>query len=197
MTEAEWLASTDPQKMLEFLRGKAGDRKLRLFAVACCLRSTDQDPEDRERYTATLEFAEGRLSAAQLRRAWDTDVSVPTPPEGPQAWARAWVAHRTCSGLGRKVRADLLREVFGNPFRPLAVDPTWLAWQGGTVPRLAQAAYEHRHLPAGTLDNGRLAVLADALEDAGCADADLLGHLRGPGPPVRGCWALDRLLGRE
>jgi hypothetical protein len=61
---------------------------------------------------------------------------------------------------------------------------------------LAQAAYDERVLPAGTLDTARLAVLADALEDAGCADADLLGHLRGPGPHVRGCWAVDLLLGK-
>ena len=61
---------------------------------------------------------------------------------------------------------------------------------------MAEAAYEQRELPAGTLDPARLTVLADALEDAGCADADLLGHLRGPGPHVRGCWAVDLLLGK-
>jgi hypothetical protein len=52
-------------------------------------------------------------------------------------------------------------------------------------------------MPSGHLDPARLAVLADALEDAGCADADLLGHLRGPGPHIRGCWAVDLLLGKE
>jgi hypothetical protein len=50
---------------------------------------------------------------------------------------------------------------------------------------------------AGRLDPTRLAVLADALEEAGCADAELLGHLRGPGLHVRGCWAVDSLLGRQ
>ena len=59
---------------------------------------------------------------------------------------------------------------------------------------LAQAAYDERELPAGTLDTTRLAVLADALEEAGCVQADILGHLRGPGPHVRGCWAVDLLL---
>jgi hypothetical protein len=61
---------------------------------------------------------------------------------------------------------------------------------------LAQAAYDDLILPAGTLDSARLLLLADALEDAGCADADLLGHLRGEGPHVRGCWAVDLVLGK-
>jgi hypothetical protein len=52
-------------------------------------------------------------------------------------------------------------------------------------------------IPAGTLDKDRLAVLADALEDAGCDDAVLLDHLRGPGPHVRGCFVVDLLTGRE
>jgi len=63
--------------------------------------------------------------------------------------------------------------------------------------RLAQAAYDQRELPSGTLDPARFAVLADALDEVGCADADILGHLRGPGPHVRGCWALDLCLGKE
>ena len=62
---------------------------------------------------------------------------------------------------------------------------------------LAQAAYDERELPAGTLDTARLGVLADALEESGCDQADLLAHLRGPGPHVRGCWAVDLLLGKE
>ena len=72
-----------------------------------------------------------------------------------------------------------------------------LAWNAGAVRRLAEAAYAERQLPAGALDPARLAVLADALEEAGCTDADLLGHLRGPGPHVRGCWVIDLLSGRE
>jgi hypothetical protein len=59
---------------------------------------------------------------------------------------------------------------------------------------LARAAYEERSLPSGTIDPARLAVLADALEDSGCNDPALLGHLRGPGPHVRGCWALGHVL---
>jgi hypothetical protein len=88
----------------------------------------------------------------------------------------------------------LVREVFGNPFRPVTVEPAWLSWNGAVV-NLARAAYDNRTLPAGTLNNERLAVLADALLDAGCGDAQLLGHLRSPGPHVRGCHAVDALLG--
>ena len=96
----------------------------------------------------------------------------------------------------RAHQASLLRDTF-NPFRPVRLDPAWLAWNGGTVKRLAQAAYEHRILPEGRLDPQRLAVLADALEEAGCSDKGTLRHLRGPGPHVRGCHVVDLLLGRE
>jgi hypothetical protein len=52
-------------------------------------------------------------------------------------------------------------------------------------------------MPEGLLDGTRLAILADALEETGCADEELLGHLRGPGPHVRGCWPIDLLLGKS
>jgi hypothetical protein len=97
---------------------------------------------------------------------------------------------------GRR-KAELLRDIAFNPFRPEpAIDPAWLVWRNGTVRRLARAAYDERRLPEGTLDAARLALLADALEDAGCADAELLGHLRGPVVHVRGCWAVDLILAK-
>jgi hypothetical protein len=93
--------------------------------------------------------------------------------------------------------AGHFRCMFGNPFRPVTLDPAWLRWNGGTVAHLAQAAYEERYLPSGELDRGRLGILADALEDAGCTDPSILDHLRGDGEHVRGCWAVDLLLGKE
>jgi hypothetical protein len=83
----------------------------------------------------------------------------------------------------------LLRDLIGNPFRPVAVQPTWLAWGGGAVRKLAEAIYNERAFD-------RLPVLADALTDTGCTDAGLLGHLRSPGPHVRGCWGVDLILGK-
>jgi hypothetical protein len=88
-------------------------------------------------------------------------------------------------------RCSLIRELFGNPFRSSLVEG---AWRAPTVLSVAEAAYDDRALPAGTLDRVRLHILADALEDAGCHDDEILSHLRGPGPHVRGCWALDLIL---
>jgi hypothetical protein len=96
-----------------------------------------------------------------------------------------------------RAQCELLRDIFGNPWCAAAVSPSWRSWNDGVVVRLAQAAYDQRCTPAGTLDNERLAVLADALEEAGCDNVDLLDHLRGLGPHVRGCWAIDLLLGKE
>ncbi len=85
---------------------------------------------------------------------------------------------------------DLLREVVGNPFRPVTLSPQWLTRNGGAVPRIAEAVYNE-------LRFGDMPVLADALEEAGCDNPDVLAHCRGPGPHVRGCWVLDLLLGKE
>jgi hypothetical protein len=88
-------------------------------------------------------------------------------------------------------RSDLLRCIVGNPFRPVTLNPAWLT---PNVRGLAEAAYDERRLPSGELEGDRLAVLADALEEEGCTEAALLTHLRGPGPHVRGCFALDLIL---
>ena len=83
---------------------------------------------------------------------------------------------------------ELLHDLFGNPFRPPAVTPEWLAWQAGLIPALARGIYDERRF-------GEMPVLCDALEDAGCADEAILAHCRGPGQHARGCWLLDALLG--
>jgi hypothetical protein len=95
-------------------------------------------------------------------------------------------------------QAALLRCIFGNPFRAApTLAPSIRTWNGGSVVRLAEAVYEDRVLPAGTFRPDHLAILADALEDGGSDDAELLGHLRGPGPHVRGCHVVDLLLNRS
>jgi hypothetical protein len=94
--------------------------------------------------------------------------------------------------------AGLLRDIIGNPVRPCRPPPAGVfAWNSGTLPRLAQAAYDDRLLPSGHLDPNRLAVLADALEEAGCQDSNILDHCRWPGEHVRGCWVVDLILGKS
>ena len=124
-------------------------------------------------------------------------VAVSAELDATAAWEVARVASWAtpdCSRADERLaQCSLVSDVFGNPFRPVTVSPAWLTPQ---VVALARAAYGERELPAGTLDTRRLAVLADALEEAGCACQDILGHLRGPGPHYRGCWAIDLLLGK-
>jgi hypothetical protein len=241
VTESEWLACTDSQKMLEFLRGKASDRKLRLYACACCRHVWDLLLDERSRTAIEVaeQYADGQISDEPLAiirngarlarrsvkrttrltgfsppcdaaRAAETVVST-SVEEAVSAvgWVASAVGHQAMPDTTNSDFDDayeaiwhfkmfhvcpLLRDLFGNPFRPVAINP---AWQTPTVVSLAQAAYDERHLPAGTLDKGRLAVLADALEEAGCTDADILDHLRGPGPHVRGCWPVDLCLGKS
>ncbi len=102
---------------------------------------------------------------------------------GQKAYATVPVETRQA---GRRIHSDLLRCIFGNPFRPVAVDP---CWRTETVVALAHGIYEERAFD-------RLPILADALEDAGCDSRDLLDHCRGPGPHARGCWVIDLLLAK-
>jgi hypothetical protein len=260
VTQEEWLGCSEPDKMLEALRGQAGDRQLRWFAVACCrriwglldessqaaLKALEQSlngeggplpwwgtfaPADRDTTTARqaalavryasysrpvlaaqyaaqcaaeagAEAAAGLAASRALRgadavataaaTAWDAVWNAPVT-EGTylmslrqQAWEAARDAARSAE---RAEQAALLRDVASPQRQEVGVNPSWLAWQDGTVPRLAQAMYE-----SGVF--GHLPVLADALEDAGCAERAILDHLRGAGPHVRGCWAVDLLLGK-
>jgi hypothetical protein len=284
MTEHEWLVSTDPEPMLEFLRGKASDRKLRLFACACCRHTSSiMDAEWRRmvdherRRTAVLwpsrvfhwisskfrphwpdrslldwskreaelawraaelaeKVADGLTDLTELKALLSSpgdDEMEGCYADGPNAaWAAKSSAYRArhcanynspCSYPPRaahrapskpdhdreqSAQAHLLRDIFGNPFRPVAVEPTWLT---ADVVKLADTIYCERAFD-------RLPILADALEQAGCHNQEILSHCREPMPSlqlteprrrrwwpprrpaqaphevvphVRGCWVLD------
>jgi hypothetical protein len=210
--EQLWLVCDNSQQMLEDLRGKASNRKVRLFAVACCWRVWHKmtDKRCRDAVEAAERFADGAATQAELSEARSAAWTVYARTGAYYALAVHAAARESCDAAvaGYAARAargkrepaaqcGLLRCICGNPFRPVAVSPAWLAWNEGTVVRLARAAYEERHLPAGTLDNARLAVFADALEEADCQDVQILGHLRSGGDHVRGCWAVDLVLGKS
>jgi hypothetical protein len=88
---------------------------------------------------------------------------------------------------GSDINCELFRDIFGNPFRPVALSP---AWRTDTAVSLAGQMYESRDFSA-------MPILADALQDAGCDNEHILAHCRGPGPHVRGCWVIDLVLGKE
>ncbi len=175
----------------------ADGRSSRLELVAAYARV-------QEDYVAFLRgHPETDWDRGELGEYWPlaTAKQVASPSEQPRALAdEVWnVARYVWSedGRGRHIAdrhrprvRNVLLCLFGSPFRgALAIDPVCRAWNDGTILKLARDIYARLVL-------GRLPVLADALEDAGCADAELLGHLRGPGPHVRGCWAVDLVLGK-
>jgi hypothetical protein len=192
MTEAEWLACTNPQQMLTVLRGKVTDRKWGLFGCACSIGS--EMAED------TNDLDKLRLSAFLETQDWVDASHRPLPefwrdmtwwPHMPFDWAKACCRNDDPDDLPLHAKADFLRCIFGPLlFRPITIDPKWLTWNDGTVPNLAQAIYDERRFED-------TPILADALMDAGCHDEEILAHCRGPGPHVRGCWVVDLLLAKE
>jgi hypothetical protein len=273
MTEADWMAGSDPDRMLDHLLRREtsqarrllailgirtgavqegpraiSDRKLRLFAVACCDRVEPllRDERSRNAVQISAAYADGQADDEELiaaqRAAWVAAtasdpsvfaeyVSVAGGSGAGTGKSEYWAARAAAAvaspgidevvqsvsyveraaiqaateghsattwaeTIGSSVRAQLLRDMVGNPFRPSPPLPgAVLAWSEGTVRRIAEGIYHDRRLPGGTLDTARLAILADALLDAGCDDEDLIQHCRSAGPHVRGCWAVDLILG--
>jgi len=173
LTERDWLTCADSISMLRFLQGKISERKSRLFDCAACRRVWHTlDEESRRAVDVWDRHAEGLATTDEVGKA-----IVGWCDPGDLAWSAAIEGDEAA-------QAVLLREIVGNPFRPVPLDPSWLT---STVQNLAAAIYEERAFD-------RLPILADALEDAGCANQDLLHHCRQAGEHVRGCWAVDILL---
>lgn len=197
MTESEWVRSTDVGAMIEFLADMAGERKYRLFACACCRLHWHLLTDARSRHAVeTAErFADGLASRDELAAAKEAARAVQTalagePQEVLSACAAAgWVgtgsskvaAWAVSKNSERKEQPVLLREIFGNPFRP-ALAPAPLP---DAVTALAEKLYAGERCEA---------PLAEALRQAG--QEELADHFRWPSHP-KGCWALDLLLGKE
>ncbi len=131
-------------------------------------------------YPWYLGYGDDDEDGAYAFLGYDTDWLVPDRPED---IARAILSYRIHP-------SHYLRDIFGNPFRPVILDSFWLAWNDGAIRKMAHSIYDDRAFD-------RLPLLADALEDAGCTDADILSHCRTPGEHVRGCWVVDLLLGKS
>jgi hypothetical protein len=227
MTEAEWLACTDPGRMLAWLRGHPSDRKLRLFGSAGCRLIWDHLGEGSKRALQVSErFADGaasldELKAARdgigfelfegigLRNSWAESASLAASETEPE---RAWESGLPSlpssripdradqyEAYGTSVRSlaayrdvyeathsELLRDLFGNPFRPVVLSPSW---RTSTLVTLPETIHDERAFD-------RLPILADALEEGGCGSLELLAHSRSPRRHARGCWVVDLVLGK-
>jgi hypothetical protein len=195
-TEADWLTTEDAKSMAAWLTSeenvsvRPSDRKLRLIACAC-LRTIWSYLNDKNRVYVEWQLdypdlAPGRRAvlrgskwAENLRNPASHVVSIIDVTRKGRLSGDV--------GLPSARQAELLREIVGNPFRPVAVLPGWLS---ADALRLATYSHVHRAFE-------QLPIVADALEDAGCTDESILAHLRSPGPHVRGCWALDLILGKD
>jgi hypothetical protein len=225
MTEAEWLSvKYEHEDMISFLKGRASDCKFRLFAAACCRRYWRYLAEESCRRAVEIAemFADNEVSRDELVKAdyaadavesrWAYSVSSACLEDASAAaesvaeeipHAAGWESgdyHQKAFPIAQEDadtgQCELLREIFGPlPFRKVQLDP---AWMSKPIQALAQAAYEEWLLPQAHLDPSRLAVLADALEEAGCTNEEILAHLREQGRVhVRGCWVIDLILGRQ
>ncbi len=219
MTETEWLEGALLGAMLDSIAESASDRKLRLLACAFCRRvsehlwTTSSVPavEVAERY-ADEGGIPAVLETAQNAVVEKLELYLAEPVYDASYWAcerDMKVAVSRCAGYAAncstkpyddrserdKKRVDELRQqarlcadIFCNPFRPVALD---LDWRTDTVLSLARQMYESRDFSA-------MPILADALQDAGCDNDDILNHCRDAnGVHVRGCWVVDLVLGQS
>jgi hypothetical protein len=207
MTEADWLASAEPDGMLEYLRGKVSDRKLRLFACACCWRvgHLPWDAASRTAVRVAEEFADGlaskgKMAAAakavrntvldQLHSSCGGVARIAAGPDAYNAakntsrnaaWVLAKAAGNPTWNAERQGQTLLLREIFGNPFRPLKAPALWPP----KLSILTRAVYAREE---------QVETLRDALSAAGLAE--LAAHFQQPAHP-RGCWVMDFILGKS
>jgi hypothetical protein len=195
VNEELWLSATRSRTLLDHLHN-AGDRKVRLLAVAAVrVFGGPLSSQESSSLLVAERHADGDATASELIAAhvaveshgWDRgrlwDVTRPRGLGSPLG---------ACYTLGKSSSAraavcDLIRDIFGNPFRPVAFDPSW---RSDNAVSLSRVMYETRDFAA-------MPILADALQDAGCEHADILDHCRGDGVHVRGCWVADLVLGRE
>lgn len=218
MTDAD-LYDEDPAWMLRQVAAITSPRKLRLFMCGL-LRAADPG-WNRLPHRAVIELAEqaadGGATMSALRKArsairgkdrpvdagmrtgwtgidfltWclaNPDVRAGlTKFHGAAGWAFEDSQSLLQSDNSNHAYNNMIREVFANPFRPSAADPRWLT---PTPVCLAHDLYQERAFK-------RLPILADALEEAGCTNVDILSHCRSEGPHVRGCWAVDLILGKK
>jgi hypothetical protein len=222
MTESEWLACDNLFFLWWYLRYRSNKRKSRLYTVACCRqiwhlfvesacrRAIEVSERFADRLASREELIRAKRDAEAARSDWEAKSSVPpgisleavelafaaavrtafNRPDPNDVAQLVQEANKTASDL--RERQLLLFHDLAGPrlFRPVPVNRSWLTWNDGVVPKMAQVIYDDRAFE-------RLPLLADALEEAGCDNQEILDHCRSAGEHVRGCWVVDLLLGKS
>jgi hypothetical protein len=206
-SEKEWLSCDEPPKLMAALLDRnpnTTDRKIRLYACAAARLYLSTHPADvcyHDALAVAERFVEGSATAEELQRAGREaeECYQPTADNIDLQIVRHAAYLRTrgdsdsvryatsYSSFDEKTNSLFFRCIFGNPFRPVSFCEEW---RTDTAVALARQMYESREF-------GAMPILADALQDAGCDNEDILSHCRGDGPHVRGCWVVDLVLGKE
>jgi hypothetical protein len=208
MTEKEWQQSDDPGLMLGMLQGLVSERKLRLLSVACFRCDNVTCSDWRNEAEAVERFADGLLTATECDevlanshpgvatfvgayRLLEAATSANLWRDACTGASKAGVAAKSRKRMLWSYRdprsAVYIREIFAYPFKPIILNPAWLP---AFVRALAEQIYDDKAFD-------RMPVLGDALEHAGCTVNEVLAHCRSVQEHCRGCWLLDKILGRE
>jgi hypothetical protein len=188
MTEEEWLACDEPEGVTAITLNSArvSDRTCRLFAAHAwnqlAVRVPSRQHALEKGIAALAKWAETGRKTKLVRDA-QSNGAVLFVEDARRAFLSAAALARPMPDAIRRI----LRDIFGNPFRPVAFSSEW---RTDTAIALARTMYESREF-------GAMPILADALQDAGCDSDDILNHCRGDGPHVRGCWVCDLVLGKS
>lgn len=185
MTEVEWLQSKYPSDMLLWVpTERESERKVLLLLVAVTT-GVEYSPLAIALAAALGRHAEGLMTHGELDlvyRAAGVETGAPTRFTAENA------RYSIATSKPARIRAcSIIRDIFGNPFRPAAIEQ---AWRTTSVLALARQMYNTRDFSA-------MPILGDALEDANCVNADILTHCREEKEHVRGCWVVDLLLGKS
>jgi hypothetical protein len=197
-----WQTAQAPGPMLHVAPGLLSPRRLRLCAIACC-KSLWGERDAWPGYVDLLQLAELVADAGSEKRMRELSKQAAqfrrlAYPHGvihllADDAGRAFDALMHLMGLTaqeRKRFADVLREVAGNPFADIHLNPALIGWRDGTIPKLAQACYDSNDFSA-------IGILGDALEDAECDDGAIIEHVRSKQTHYRGCWVVDLILGKK
>jgi hypothetical protein len=207
MTEQEWIVCTDPMPMLRFLESKKNKRKLAMFGVACCRhmphlcsdkrglaaidvveRYVDRRAKINEVRVACRNAREDASGIARPLGQYVNEIAVLYNAETNAFAVSEYALQAAPDQAGEKaLQCALLREVFGNPFQRIRISRRWLT---PTVKQLSKQIYADSSFD-------ELCLLADALGETGCSEADLLSHCRSEGQHVKGCWVIDVLLAKR